>query len=172
MKTLTLLICVLFLSNCGSLNKENTAVSVVDKTPFTIDGSEFQNWAAGAKEAGTGTNVTIDVTNLPEGIIFNEIHYNGMISEAKLISKNNKMLVMGYFKNEMEQDIIMSDNPLMEAQNTPQKRSQHSLENDEALIIYTIKGKQEAFKISNMVEQPFLAFPGANPNKEGMGIGN
>lgn len=172
MKIITLLICTMFLTNCGTSKQGNERSKLVSKTPFTITSASFQKWAAGAKEGGTGTNVIIEVANLPQDITFQEVHFDGMISTAQLLTKGDTQQIMGYFKNDMKQDIIMSDNPLKEAQNTPQLRSAYALENNQAFLVYTLNGKQERFKIEGMEEKPMIAYPSANPNQEGMGIGN
>lgn len=172
MKIITLLICTMLLTNCGTSKQGNERSKLVSKTPFTISSASSQKWAAGAKEGGTGTNVSIEVTNLPQGITFQEIHYGGMISDAQLITKGNTQLIMGYFKNDMKQDVIMDSDPLKEAQNTLQGRSEYVLENNQAFLIYTLNGKQERFKIEEMDEKPMIAYPSANPHLDGMGIGN
>ena len=68
------------------------------------------------------------------------------------------------FKDEARQDIVMDGDAIKESQNTPPEKSPFSLEKNEAILSYTIKGEMHYYKISNLEEKPLIAYPSSNPN--------
>lgn len=56
--------------------------------PFTIKPVVFQEWYAGIKVGGTGINVFVPVSNVNEGIVFNEVYFRNL--KGKLVKSGNK----------------------------------------------------------------------------------
>ncbi|PKA82889.1 hypothetical protein ATE92_1029 [Ulvibacter sp. MAR_2010_11] len=151
--------------NCGNTKMTESGYALTENPPFTLGEVYFQEWIAGTPQGGSGTNVHITFENFTEDIVVQDIYFNKKVIKAQNSPQYRKQYV-GYFKNEMAQDLVMDSNPVKEAQNTPPKTFPFALKVDEAVVSYLHKGKTAYYKISNMERKPLLAYPASNPNKE------
>ena len=131
--------------------------------PFTVSTAYFQKWVAGIKEGGLGTKVHITIENIKEEISVKEIFFGDRILSAHRHPQNIDSYSAD-FKDEARQDIVMDGDAIKESQNTPPEKSPFSLEKNEAILSYTIKGEMHYYKISNLEEKPLIAYPSSNPN--------
>lgn len=165
-KLIGLLVILLFLSsfsNCGGTQDTNTNKSFVQNPPFKIAEAYYQNWVAGVKEGGLGTNVHIVFSEKNADVVIQNIYFRNQILEAKGNTKEPNQFV-GYLKNDAERNVIMDSDPMKEAQNTPTKAFPFQLENNEAVLEYWFEGKKNYYKVSNFSEKEMIPYPQANPN--------
>ncbi|WP_136073184.1 hypothetical protein [Candidatus Ulvibacter alkanivorans] len=152
-------------SNCGASKNEKLKYELTQDAPFTIANSFYQDWVAGVKDGGAGTNLHITFGSLPNTISIESFYFQQQLEPA-VRSTQNKLLYIGYFSEEKKQDIIMDANVVEEAKNTPPKSFPFQLAENEAVIAYKDDGKLSFFKLSNIEQKPMLAYPQSNPNGE------
>lgn len=150
---------VISFSNCAS----GKDVLFVKEPPFKVKAAFFQNWVAGVKEGGSGTNVSIILGSISEEIDVREIYYKEKVANA-IQDPQNIDKYTGFFTNELNRDVIMDEDTMNEAANTPPVKSPFSLSKNEAVISYLHDGEMEYFKILNVEEKPMIAYPGTSPN--------
>ncbi|MDT0555539.1 hypothetical protein [Patiriisocius hiemis] len=158
---------LLSFSNCGS-TKMNDSIQLEETPNFSIAEVYSQDWVAGVKDGGSGTNVHITFSGLPENIAVKKVYYKDL--EAEAIQNPNTTTFVAYFKNDMNprKDIIMDADPKKEAQNTPPKKPLFTLGENEAVIMYLENGAEKYFKITQIERKPMLAYP-ANNNPNPLG---
>lgn len=149
-------------SNCGS-SQVDKALTLESNPPFTISEISSQKWAAGVQEGGSGTNLRVVFETIQEGVVIEQFYFREAITIAKATS-NKPIAYTGFFKNEIKRDIIMDENPVNEAKNTPPEVFPFNLKEGEVVIGYSIEGETKYFRISNIVEKSLIAYPSANPN--------
>ncbi|TXD70314.1 hypothetical protein [Aequorivita lipolytica] len=160
---LTLPILILSFSNCGGATTVGSKMSFEQNPPFKIAEAYYQNWVAGVKEGGSGTNVHITFSEIDPNVVIQNIYFKKQILEAKGNVNEPKQFV-GYLKNEQQRDIIMDSDPIKEAQNTPSKTFPFELENNQAVVEYWFSGKKNYYKIINLSQKEMIPYPQANPN--------
>ncbi|MFK5981695.1 MAG: hypothetical protein QM499_02185 [Flavobacteriaceae bacterium] len=160
LKVVILLLFVVTLSCGGSKTSE---IKFVKTPPFSITKTYSQKWVAGVQGGESGTNLYVLVKNISEGVEIKEFYFGNKITEAKLLLKDN---YVGYFKNEINRDVIMDGNTTNEAAIIPPQKSPFQLAKNEAVISYSEKGEIYYYRISNIEEKEMLAYPQGNPNIE------
>lgn len=131
--------------------------------PFSIKEAYFQKWVAGIKEGGSGTNVSILLSDINEEVLIKDIFFGDKIAKANQ-SAQNVDLYTANFLNEKNRDLIMSGDTTQEAKNKVPQISPFSLSEKEAVISYSLKDETYYYKISNLDEKPLIAYPSSNPN--------
>jgi hypothetical protein len=161
---LTLPLLLVSLINCGGTQKTNMEKSLVQNPPFKITEAYYQNWVAGVKEGGSGTNVHIVLREMNPEVGIENIYFRDRILKAKNDAKQPNQFV-GYLRNSSQRDIIMDQNPIKEAQNTPSKSFPFQLEENQAVVEYQFNGKKHYYKITNLSQKDMIPYPQANPNQ-------
>jgi uncharacterized cupredoxin-like copper-binding protein len=151
------------ITGCGTCKTEKESFALTQNPPFTIKNSYYQNWVAGVKEGGSGLNIYASIDDMSEGVILKEFYFRGNSVEVK--SSKNPVFV-GYYKNDINKDVIMDSNSTNEAANTPPKFSPFKLENNEAVLSYEYHHKMYYHKISNIEEKQIIAYPSSSPNNK------
>ncbi len=149
-------------SNCGS-SKDTKAIHFESNPPFTISEIFAQDWVAGVKEGGSGTNVHVTIDNLNENLKIENIYFSNKILLVRQAGNNSKVFV-GSYKTVPGRDVIMDSNPTKEAKNTPIPVFPFELGSNEAVIKYSVDGTAKFFKVSDVVIKPRIAYPAANRN--------
>jgi|SRR5690606_30409278 len=167
LKTIVALLAVpmllLSFSNCGGSQDTNSNKTFVENPPFKIADAYYQNWVAGIKEGGSGTNVYLVFNEMHADAVIQNIYFRNQILEAKgNINEPNQFV--GYLKNDSQRDVIMDSDPMKEAQNTPQKAFPFQLEDNQAVVEYWFGGKKNFYKISNLSQKEMIPYPQTNPN--------
>ncbi len=160
----TLPIVVLCFSNCGG-TQESNKMSFTQNPPFKISESYFQDWVAGVKEGGSGTNIHLNFSEKDPDVVIQNIFFRNQILEAKgNINEPNHFV--GYLINEVQRDrdVVMDKDPLKEAQNTLSNSFPFQLLDNEAVIEYWFGGTKNYFKISNISKKDMIPYPQSNPN--------
>lgn len=167
MKTIAIILTLPFFllgfSNCGGAKADGTKMSFEQNPPFTISEAFYQNWVAGIKEGGSGTNVHFIFGEMQPDVVIQNIYFRNHILEAKGNIKEPSQFV-GYLKNETQRDVIMDADPMKEARNTPPRDFPFQLEKNEAVIEYWFGGKKNYYKVSNIPQKEMIPYPQANPN--------
>lgn len=160
---LTLPLLLLSFSNCGGAQDKAEKVSLVQDPPFKIIEAYYQNWVAGVKEGGSGTNVHIIFSEMDKEVAIQNIYFRNHKLEAKgNVNEPNKFV--GYLKNEAQRDIIMDSDPIKEAQNKLPNPFLFQLEENQAMVEYWFGGKKNYYKVSNLSQKEMIPYPQANPN--------
>jgi hypothetical protein len=149
-------------SSCGSSQQDKTS-SFEENPPFTISEIFAQDWVAGTKEGGSGTNVHITFDTLDESFKIENIYFANKILSVRQAGGNSKVFV-GSYKTVSGRDIIMDGNSIKEAKNTPTVAFPFELGAIEAVIKYSVGGIAKYFKVTDVVIKPRIAYPAANRN--------
>ena len=162
LRLFSLSILFLSVSNCGS-SKDTKAIHLESNPPFIISGIFAQDWVAGVKEGGAGTNVHVTFDNLDENIKIENIYFANKILLVRQAGNNSKTFV-GSYKTVSGRDFIMDSDPTKEAKNIPTPAFPFELENNEAVIKYSMDGTSKFYKVSDVLIKPTIAYPAANRN--------
>ncbi|AFL80666.1 hypothetical protein Aeqsu_1170 [Aequorivita sublithincola DSM 14238] len=161
---LTLPILLFALSNCGGAQNIEKNLEFSQNPPFKVVDAFYQDWVAGVKEGGSGTNVHITFSEKEDNVVIQNIYFRNQILEAKgNINEPNKYV--GYLRHDKQRDIVMDNDPIKEAQNTPSIDFPFQLADNQAVVEYWINGKKNYFKISNLTKKDLIPYPQANPNQ-------
>ena len=151
---------VLFsLSSCAG-GKE-TGYNFDQEPPFTLGVVYYQDWVAGVREGGSGTNVYITIDRYADDVVIMDIYFRNKKLKAQNSPQNRDQYV-GYFKNQSRPDIIMDIDPVKESQNIPPEPFPFQLEEDEVVLSYLHKDEVKFLKISKIEQRPMIAYPGVN----------
>ncbi len=148
---------VLTLSNCAG----GKDIALEKDPPFSIEKAYYQHWVSGIEGGGSGTNVHIELSEIQNPIQVLDIYF-GDKGTAAIQKKNEIAQYTGFFINSKRQDVIMDESPIKESANVPEKKSPFPLDKDEAIISYQWKGQTHYVKVENLIEEPMIAYPGAN----------
>lgn len=161
---LTVPLLLLSFSNCGGAQEVKDNKTFVQNPPFKIVEAYYQNWVAGIKDGGSGTNIHITFSEINSDVVIQNIYFRNHILEAKGNINEPKHFV-GYLKNETQRDIVMDADPMKEAQNTLSKAFPFQLEENQAVVEYWFGGKKNYFKIENLSQKEMIPYPQTNPNQ-------
>lgn len=164
MKLTVAFIACIILTNCGSGKTDSAFVEFQENPPFDLINSYYQDWVAGVKEGGSGTNFHLRFQTMEPEVQLQDIYFQGNVVplERKMTSA---IAYVGYLKNKANsRDIIMDSDPIKETVNTPPKKIPFPLEDTDAVISYIYKGSLQYYKIENITRKEMLAYPSSNPN--------
>lgn len=160
---------MLSVSNCGSsMNTTTNTTSIVleQNPPFTISEVYAQDWVAGVQGGGSGTNLFVLFENVNEDVRLKQLFFRNKIEDAQT-KPHTPLQVIGFFKNQNNQRVIMDGNPIKEAENTPPEPFPFELNESEAVLSYTVSGTLQYYKISDIEDREPIAYPSVNkPNKD------
>ena len=154
---------LLSFSNCGGAQESNSKMAFEQNPPFKITEAYYQNWVAGVKEGGSGTNVHVIFSEINPDAVIQNIYFRNQILEAKE-NVNEPNQFVGYLKNDAQRDVIMDADPMKEAKNNPPDPFPFQLQDNEAAVEYWFGGKKNYYKISNLEQKEMIPYPQANPN--------
>ena len=150
-------------TSCGTCKTEKESFALTQNTPFTVKNTYFQKWVAGIKKGGSGLNIYATIDEISEGVIMKEFYFRGNSIEVK---SSKDPVFVGYYKNNINKDVIMDSNSTNEAANTPPKISPFKLENNEAVLSYEYNNIMYYHKISDIEEKQIIAYPSSAPNNK------
>jgi len=154
---------LLSFSNCGGTQTASSKLAFEQNPPFKIAETYYQNWVAGVKDGGSGTNIHIAFSKIDSDVVIQNIYFRNQILEAKgNLNEPNKFV--GYLKNDAQRDVIMDADPIKETQNKLPTPFPFQLEENEAVIEYWFGGKKNYYKVSNLSQKEMIPYPQANPN--------
>ncbi len=150
-------------SNCGGAQNKSD-LKLVENPPFKIADVYYQNWVAGVRDGGSGTNIHISLSDIQPGVKVKDIYFRGQRVDAKYSALEPGKYV-GYLNNKTSNDVIMDSDPTKEAQNTPADPIPFKISDNEAVISYFVDGQKNYYKISNMSQKDMLAYPQVKHNE-------
>ena len=156
---------VIMFSSCSSSQK------LQEKIPFTINSTTSQKWVAGVEAGGSGTDVVIYATGISTTITLDSLYFRGKKGSIEAITYNENIHYKARFKdvNMVKPDIIMHADPKKEFGNQPpplQEKIPFELKEDEAILLYHVKGKAKYFKITGIKELETLFYPSSKPQSK------
>lgn len=156
MKTiLSLFLTLVLFQNCTS---QKGTLLAQKKFPIAMKEVNQQNWVAGVRGGGSGTNVTIVFNKeVPSTIILRQLFFhNARVEALKISSTEFQFLFRGkanWQRNDEETEDT-DNNTTTEAIIPP-----IAIGENEALLEYLDNGKKKYFKITNIVQKEPLAYP-------------
>ena len=152
---------IILFSNTGCAGGKDTGYSFEQEPPFTLGTVYYQDWVAGVREGGSGTNVHITIESYADDVVILDVYFRSKKEKAQNSPQFMDQYV-GYFKNEARPDIIMDSDPVKESQNIPPESFPFQLEDNEAVLSYLYKDEVMYLKISKMEQKPMIAYPSTN----------
>ncbi|WP_422106701.1 hypothetical protein [Winogradskyella sp.] len=123
---------------CAS--SKTTATTFEEQPPFTVKPVTFQEWYAGIKVGGTGINLFIPISDLDEGVVFDEVYFRNL--KGKLIEKERAYIAV--LKHPSRRYVFrMADKPV----DYP-----FDLDDDECVLSYVEDGQTKYYKIKTLNE--------------------
>ena len=145
------------------MKMEKESFVLTQNTPFTVKSSYCQKWVSGIKEGGSGLDIYAIINDISEGVTLKEFYFRGKSVDVKT---SKDLIFKGYYKNDTNKGVIMDNNLLIEAANTPPKISPFKLENNEAILSYDYNNKVYYHKILNIEEKQTIAYPSMAPDNK------
>jgi hypothetical protein len=131
------------------------------KAPFTITEKTYFYWVGG-KKGSNGTSIKIvgnfETTNLD----FPKIYFQNNEYEIVPEITGTKFTLIGNHSAAASQNITMHSDPKQEFGNQPEnsvKKIPFDLEQNEAILVYTINGEDYYYKVSDIKELPRVTYP-------------
>ncbi len=157
-----LLLVMASFSQCSSVPK------LQQEAPVSIGDVYYQEWTAGVQGGGSGIILFIPVSN--SDIILEKVFFREDVVRLE-VKPSNPLLYIGRFKTDINQpkDLILSSDPKEEYNNKlPQKEKSipFELKDDECVISYTMDGKIEYFKVSNIRKEAEINYPSVQPEQD------
>ena len=127
-----------------------TSIPKLEKeAPTTFKAVYYQDWNAGIKEGGSGTNVYFELND--SSIVLDSIFFRSKVTELQRMPNSN-LVYIGRFKFQKE-DIL---NGVNEPTNWPFK-----IDDNDCIVSYSEDNKVHYFKISNIKGREPINYPGS-----------
>jgi len=131
------------------------------KAPATITASFFQDWVGG-RPGSKGTLVTIKLNAPNKKMAFDSLYFKGKAVKIESNNIKNELILTGNFMVLTKpNDMVVHADPKEEFGNTPPKlgvKIPFELEEDQAVISYSIRNKTRYFKIENIKKRKTLYY--------------
>jgi hypothetical protein len=145
MRILLSLFVVLGLTSCKSTKTDSNP-------PFKISGATYNYWTGG-QPGISGIRVIINYTTSEE-ITFDTIYFQKRKGEIDKYKREGKTFIIGRINTSTREknEVIMDADPKKEMNNKPPQgvTIPFDLKENEAMIVYTYKGKKHNFKVTNI----------------------
>lgn len=149
---------IIYLFLLTLLSAQNCANKIQEKFPIGISKVYHQRWVAGVRGGGSGTGFYITFEKeLPNDIQLNQLYFRNGIAQHNKISETEFMFSFvgnANFENELQSDVPSKQKDI---------EPPFKIEENEAILEYTQKGKKKYYKITNIEEKEMLAYPSARP---------
>lgn len=122
-----------------------------------IQSASYQGWVAGVRGGGSGINFYIDLkSELPANIELKKLIFRGY---EVPFEKQDNLHFQAMIKTPGNQQKYEEDN----APNVTSPKNDTKLQDNEAILVFSKKGKEYQQKITNVIEKPSLEYPSAKP---------
>lgn len=152
---LLLLIAITSFFQCSSHNSKTTSkvknqVEFQENLPIAITEVNFQNWASGLQEGGSGIHINIITTNTNTHVVLDSIYFRGLTAKIE----PNKM---NYFAR------LSRSNTTNALSHQPKSDNKFpfDLKENECIISYRLNRKIYYYKVDNLVEKQAQYYPKA-----------
>lgn len=143
------------------LSVQNCANKIQDNFPVKITEAYYQHWMAGVRGGGSGTGFYITFEKeLPSNIELTQLYFRKGVGKVNKISETQYMFsFVGKANRERHNEIITDDAPPKLTDIEPPFK----IDDNEAILEYTQKGKKKYFKITGAKAKEMLAYPSVRP---------
>ena len=132
----------------------NTTETIVQEKNLS---SSYETWVAGVRGGGSGINFYVDLTSeLPTHIELKRVIFRGY---EVPFEKQDNLHFQAMIKTPGNQQKYEEDN----APNVTNPKNDTKLQDNEAILVFSKKGKEYQQKITNVIEKPSLEYPSAKP---------
>ena len=155
-RAISLIILFFLLGTVSScLSTKSQTISFVEDPPFKVSHAYSQDWVAGVRGIGSGINIHVTFSELPEDIVIENFYYDNAKIRAQRFPKFRDQFTgygntyKGYIKNEKSDPTVVEETiPFV-------------LLEDELVISYRYSGKKTIryYKISELYKKPATAYP-------------
>lgn len=139
---------ILFASGCKSTATQK-------KTPFSIDEKSYFHWIGG-EEGKRGTTITIKGYTQSLNLSFSKIYFQNREFDVVPQFNGKDFILSATILEPYKPDLVMSGDPSDEYGNKPPSSSKSKipfeLENDEAVLMYSVNGKESFYKVSGVIK--------------------
>jgi hypothetical protein len=136
-------------------------IILVENPPFTMGDSYIQNWVAGVRGVGSGTNVHVSFADMEEDVVIKDIYFRGKILKAHTFPTFRDQYI-GYgsrFVVKISKDSENNQDALAATNNSATERFPFQLGENEAVVSYVYKGRTRYYKIPELTLKPMTAYP-------------
>jgi len=148
------LILILSFTNCKTQN-------VNQKVPFTITEKTYFYWVGG-KKGSTGTKIVIKGVQKTTNVNFPTIFFQNHEYKLSTEINNSGFTLIGNFSELIKKDMNMYGDPVGEYGNEApniKKNIPFDLEKNEAVLVYSINGKDFYHKITEIKQLETVNYP-------------
>ena len=134
---------------------------IEQEVPFKITEKTYFYWVGGRK-GSTGINIKIIGNFDADNVEFTNLYFKEKAYKIVPEFKENGFTIIGSYSKLNKKDLILHQDPAKEFGNEPpiiEKKIPYDLQNDEALIVYTIKGKEFYYKVSGVKQLATVYYP-------------
>mgnify|MGYP006194370579 FL=1 len=145
---------ILYIFFATTLISCNSTETIVQENNLS---ASYQTWVAGVRGGGSGINFYIDLTSeLPTHIELKRVIFRGY---EVPFEKQDNLHFQAMIKTPGNQQKYEEDN----APNVTSPKNDTKLQDNEAILVFSKKGKEYQQKITNVIEKPSLEYPSAKP---------
>ena len=122
----------------------------------------YQNWVAGVRGGGGGTNVFIEFKEKPsKDFALNQLYFRN--KKVKITESTDNVYFANIVRdiNRRVKDEVTDDANISPKENTI--KTPFSISENEAILEYTYKNQKRYYKISKIEEKEMLMYPSARP---------
>lgn len=146
--------CILYIFFATTLISCNSTETIVQENNLS---ASYQTWVAGVRGGGSGINFYVDLTSeLPTHIELKRVIFRGY---EVPFEKQDNLHFQAMIKTPGNQQKYEEDN----APNVTSPKNDTKLQDNEAILVFSKKGKEYQQKITNVIEKPSLEYPSAKP---------
>jgi hypothetical protein len=122
----------------------------------------YQNWVAGVRGGGGGTNVFIEFKEKPsKDFVLNQLYFRN--KKVKITESNDNVYIANIVSdiNRRVKDEVTDDANISQKEEII--KTPFPISENEAILEYTYKNKKRYYKISKIEEKEMLMYPSARP---------
>lgn len=117
----------------------------------------YQKWIAGVKGGGSGIDLYLELQKpLEKGVALEKVKFE---SYEAFFEKVSEKIYIAHIKTTLN-ELVLDENPKKEYGN---QAPVSTLKPNEAIIFFTVNGKQLSQHIENVKEKELLAYPSSKP---------
>jgi hypothetical protein len=131
------------------------------KAPFSITEKSYFYWVGG-KKGSNGTSIKITGNFETTNVEFPKLYFQNKEYQIVPEITGNKFTLVGNHSAIANENIVMHSDPKQEFGNQPssaEKKIPFELEKNEAILVYSINGKDFYFKVTDIKQLETVTYP-------------